>query len=69
LQRQQASEFGQKRPILAELGQNSALLCGDDRASVTRAICLALERWASGGSARELRLHVVRLLAVLETFD
>ena len=66
LERQQTSESGQKRLILAELGQNSVHRLEEVRAAVTRALCAAAQRWDSGCEARELRVHLDRLLALLE---
>jgi len=69
LERQETSEFGQKRPILAELGQNSIHRVTTLRAGVTSAICEVLERWASGCPVREARVQLARLLAMLEAVE
>ena len=69
LERQETSEFGQKRPILAELGQNSVHRVACVRAGVTSAICDVLERWANGCSLREARAQLVGLLAMLEAIE
>lgn len=66
LERQQTSESGQKRPILDQLGQNSVHSLEEAHAAVARALCAALQRWDAGCEARDLRVHLVRLLALLE---
>ena len=69
MERQQTSESGQKRPILAELGQNSVHRSADARAAVTDALRAAVARWEAECTPRELRVHLVRLLAVLEAIS
>jgi hypothetical protein len=59
LERQETSILATERPILAQLGQNSVHRIGEARADVTRALCSALERWTTGGTAREARVLLV----------
>jgi len=56
----------QKRPILVQLHQNSDAHV-DTRIGVDSALRGALAGWMSGGaSSRELRVQLLRVLAMLE---
>jgi hypothetical protein len=69
LERQGTSEIVEKRPVSAQQNQNPAGGVGDGRAEVMRALYGALEVWTGGSTTRELRLHLVRLLALIETLE
>jgi hypothetical protein len=69
LGRQEPSESVEKRLISAQQNRNVVGGVGDGRAQVIRALSEALEVWTAGGTARELRLHLVTVLALSETLD
>ena len=70
LERQETAETVEKRLVSAQQNQNVVGGVGDEgRAEVMRALYAALEVWTDGGTTRELRLHVVRLLALLEAVE
>ena len=59
LERQQMSELGQKRPILAQLGQNSVKRLAAQRSTITWALHQVSQQWARGCSARVARVQPV----------
>jgi hypothetical protein len=69
LQRQETSILATERPILAQLGQNSVHSVSEARAEVKRAIHDMLGRWANGCPVRDARMHLARLLAMLEVVE
>jgi hypothetical protein len=69
LQRQETSELHQKRPILVQFHQNSERANADTRMTIGRELSVALARWMGACSARELRVQLLRLLAMLETIE
>jgi hypothetical protein len=69
LGRQQTSELIQKQPISDQLIHNSDGGHPDKRMAIARDLGLAVALWLGDGSARELRLHLPRLLAILEAIE
>ena len=69
LQRQETSILAPKRPILAQLGQNSECVDADTRMAIARALTAAIGRWTGSASARELRVQLLRILATLEAIE
>jgi hypothetical protein len=69
LERQETSESVENCLISAQQNQNRVGGVGDGRAEVLQALYGALEAWKGGGTTRELRLHLARLLALIETLE
>ena len=69
LERQETSEIVEKRLVSAQQDQNVVDGVGDGRGEVMRALYGAVEAWTAGATTRELRLHLLRLLALIEAVE